>query len=137
MRRFSNHKSVDWTWAPDVKKKVERLVSGENYFWLKSSKIVCFRSYNSKTRATARIWGLSKIWQMALREEPKYIIEVIGERFDKLSLRDQNRVLIHELAHIPMNFSGALLPHRRRGKGSFYSKLRTMVDSFEKGKIGK
>ena len=33
-----------------------------------------------------------------------------------LNQDNQTRILIHELMHIPKNFSGALLPHRGRGK---------------------
>lgn len=51
---------------------------------------------------------------MVLKVKPHYIIEVISQRFDKLSTEDQDRTLIHELMHIPKTFSGALVAHRGR-----------------------
>ncbi len=72
------------------------------------------RGFGSTSRAIARIWSLPRPWQMALKIEPQYIIEVIAARFDKLSEDDKDRTLIHELMHIPKTFSGALVSHRGR-----------------------
>lgn len=80
------------------------------------NRIVCFRSFGSKSRAYARIWSLPHIWQMALNLKAHYCIEVLHERFGRLSKDEKVKVLIHELLHIPKNFSGALLPHRGRQK---------------------
>ena len=110
VRRSTNSKRVEWTNAPDVKKRAENLISSANLSWVKTKDIYFFRSNNSKTRAFARIWGLSRVWQMALEQKPSYIIEVVSERYDKLVEKQKDRVLLHELAHIPKNFSGALLP---------------------------
>jgi predicted metallopeptidase len=74
------------------------------------------RSYKATSRARARIWSFPKIWQMALKTPPHYVIEVLSHHFDRLSNDDKIRVLIHELMHIPKNFSGALVPHRGRHK---------------------
>ena len=49
---------------------------------------------------------------MALKLPPYYVIEVLSHHFDHLSDDDKTRVIIHELMHIPKNFSGALVPHR-------------------------
>ena len=81
-----------------------------------SENIVCMRSTGSKSRAIARIWGLPKIWQQALDLEPYYIVEVISEKYDKLSDEEKDKTLIHELMHIPKTFSGALVPHKCFGK---------------------
>lgn len=126
MRKSIKSKSVNWTKAQDIKRRLQKIISSLDYDWLNSSKIFCVRSKNSKTRAQARIWGLPRLWQMVLVQKPSYIIEVISEKFDRLSEKDKDEVLLHELAHIPKNASGALLPHRKRGKGNFKDKLKKM-----------
>lgn len=137
VRKYSKYSKIEWLDAPDVKKRVNHLISSielnhlNNNVPLKSSRIFCFRSNNAKTRAYARIWGFSKIWQKALDQNPAYIIEVISEKFDRLEQFEQDKVLLHELVHIPQNFSGALLPHRRRGRGSFHDKLKKLINAYE------
>lgn len=100
--------------APDIKKKVGLLIDRLKLDHVKKRNVYCIRSYDAKTRAYARIWGMAKIFQEVVGLEPNYIIEVISKRFDKLSERDQMKTLIHELMHIPKTFSGALLSHRGR-----------------------
>lgn len=97
--------------APDVKQRIAQIVSRLEMSHVDSSRIVCMRSRGSTSRAIARIWSLPKIWQKALNVKAHYIIEVVSERFDKLSVDDKDRTLIHELAHIPKTFSGAVLSH--------------------------
>ena len=133
MRKKRNAK-VEWGRAPDIKKRLEILVNELNLEWLKKSRIYCFRSKNSKTNASARIWGFPRIWQEALGEKPAYVIEVISEKFDKLGFAEQDKVLIHEIVHIPKNFSGSLIPHIRRGKRSFHNKVDILVAQYLKKK---
>ena len=102
--------------ASDIKKKVGLLVKKLEISHIDPKGIYCFRSFGSKSKARARIWSLPRIWQMALGIKPGYCIEVLSEKFDKLSNDDKTKVLIHELLHIPKTFSGALLPHRSRGR---------------------
>jgi len=133
--RFSKskkNKRIRWRPALDVAQKLQKIISSIENEKLKTTRIFCVRSSNAKTQAFARIWGLSRIWQEVLKQEPAYIIEVISEKFDKLSDKEKDRVLLHELAHIPRNVSGALLPHRSRGKGKFKDKLKRLIYSYEK-----
>lgn len=79
---------------------------------LKLSGIYAIRSRGSGSRGTiARCHGLSKIWQLALGINAVYLIEVITEKFDKMSREDQDKVLIHELLHIPLSFGGGFKHH--------------------------
>lgn len=119
---------IEWHKAPDIKKKIITLLEKTGVGLIDINSIYCYRSTGAKTRAIARIWGLAKLWQMTLNQKPSYIIEVISERFDKLSDHEKDKVLLHELAHIPKNFSGSLVPHIRRGKRSFRKKVDTLID---------
>lgn len=98
--------------APEIKSKIRLLVKNLNFTHIKLNRIHCIRSYDAKTRAYARIWGMAKLFKEVAGLEPHYIIEVNANRFDKLNEREQIKTLIHELLHIPKTFSGALLAHR-------------------------
>ncbi len=127
---------VIWEPAQDIHERIIDLTRTLNLPWLKTSRIFSYRSYNSSTRAYARIWGLSKIFQLALDLSPAYVIEVISEKFDRLPHHEQNKVLIHELVHIPKTFSGALAPHthRRRGRRGFEDRVHDLVNLFNSKK---
>lgn len=101
-------------WRKDNKlfQKLKSIIRKSDFSYIKPSQITFYRSFGSSSRAYARIWGLPRIWQQALVIKPHYIIEVISERFDKLSKVEQTKTLIHELLHIPKKFSGSLVPHR-------------------------
>lgn len=105
--------------APDIQKRISFLVEELDLKHIKAKNIICFRSSGSVARARARIWSMPTIWQLALSIEPHYCIEVISEKFDNQSLDDQERILIHELMHIPKSFSGALAPHRNHKHRTF------------------
>jgi predicted metallopeptidase len=107
---------MEWIKAKDIETKIRSIVKKLNLDYINQQKIICFRSFGSTSHARARIWSFPKVWQLALNLGPHYVIEVLSKHFDKLSPDDQARVLIHELLHIPKNFSGSLLPHRRRGR---------------------
>lgn len=121
---------MQWEHAPDVHERLQTLVQVLHIDSVDTRRIHCFRSINTTSRAIARIWGFSKIWQLALETEPAYCLEVVAERFDRLPPRERDKVLLHELAHIPKNFSGALLAHTH-AKGGFHDKLHTMIEAYE------
>lgn len=81
-----------------------------------TNRIIVLRSYGSTANAYARIWSMPKVWQIALDIKPFYVIEVLSEHFDKLPYNEKEKVIIHELMHIPSTFSGALLPHKFKSK---------------------
>jgi predicted metallopeptidase len=98
--------------APDIKKQIDILIEQLNFTYIIPQNIHCIRSLDAKTRAIARIWGMSRLFKEVAGLEPHYIIEVNTKRFDKLPPREKIKTLIHELMHIPKTFSGALLSHR-------------------------
>lgn len=100
--------------APEIKKQIELLVERLHFDHIKVKNVHCIRSFDAKTRAYARIWGMAKLFSEVAGIEPNYIIEVNAKKFDKLSEREKIKTLIHELMHIPQTFSGALLSHRGR-----------------------
>jgi predicted metallopeptidase len=126
--KSSKNQAIDWQPAPDIKKRVVVLLDSIENFNFSKNRIFCYRSTSAHTRAIARIWGFSKIWQLALNQEPAYVIEVIAEKFDHMTERQKDEVLLHEIAHIPNNFSGALVPHIRRGKRNFYTKVKKLIN---------
>jgi len=79
---------------------------------VKLDSVVCLRSFGSKSRGTiARCHALGKAMQLALGRRGFYVVEVINERFGKLSEEDKIKVLIHELMHIPKSFGGGFKHH--------------------------
>ncbi len=135
-RKSTKRTKFEWEAAPDIRKRTLELVTVLKMDTVLFERVFFFRSFGSKSRAYARTWGLPKLWQHALDVEPAYIIEVLSHYFDKLSVREQDKVILHELSHIPKNFSGALVPHTHRRKGSFHDKLDTLIEKyFESEKI--
>lgn len=99
--------------APDVKELVDEVIEKLDFSHILSKFVLCYRSKGSKSkRIIARIHGLGKIWQGALCHPTTYIIEVLSEQFDKLPIREKEKVIIHELLHIPKGFSGGFRPHK-------------------------
>jgi predicted metallopeptidase len=107
---------LEWEEATEVKEEIKHIVAVLDFSYIDHSRIFCYRTNGSKSRAYARIWAFPKIFQTALKMEPAYVIEVLAKYYDKLDNDKQKQVLIHELLHIPKNFSGALLPHRGRNR---------------------
>lgn len=126
-KRGQRSSGVDWQVATDIENRTNKLIKDLELEWLSYGRIFYYRSTGSTARAYARTWGLPRLWQTVLTVEPAYIVEVISEHFDKLSQRQQDEIILHELSHIPRNFSGALTPHTKRGHNNFRDKLRQMI----------
>ena len=103
---------MEFNLASDIQSRLKDIISRLDLPHIDPDRIVCFRSHGSTSRAQARIWSLPRIWQTALKVKAHYCIEILSEKFDHLKEDDKTKVLIHELLHIPKNFSGALLSHR-------------------------
>ncbi len=107
---------MDWIEAPEIKQDIQHILDTIDLSYVEVDKITCYRTTGSTSRSYARIWSFPKIFQHALDLEPHYVIEVLSKYYDPLPRDEQMKVLIHELLHIPKNFSGALLPHKTRSR---------------------
>lgn len=103
---------IKYELASDINTRIFDIAKTLGMDHIKLSGIYSVRSYGTGSRGTiARCHAMGKIWQLALGINPVYIIEVINERFDKLNSEDQDKVLIHELMHIPLSFGGGFKHH--------------------------
>ncbi|MBS3052086.1 MAG: metallopeptidase [Candidatus Aenigmarchaeota archaeon] len=117
--------------ANDIKGRLNNLVGILQMGHVDIQRIFCIRSYESKSKALARIWSFPKIWQSALNMKAHYVIEVISNKFDKLSKEEQDKTLIHELMHIPKSFGGGLVPHKSFGKHIDDKKIEEMYKIYK------
>jgi predicted metallopeptidase len=116
--------------ASDVKALAERIVSQLDFYYVDLKGIYCFRSSGSKSRRTvARVHSLEKLWQKALNKSPSYLIEVISERYDRLNQDEKEKVIIHELLHIPKGFGGGFRPHKGNITNKKIESLHTRLKS--------
>jgi len=98
--------------AEDIKKEALNIIEKLNMNHIDLNSVFFFRSQGSKSRGTiARCHALGKLMQKALQRKAAYIIEVISERFDKMSEEDKTKTIIHELMHIPKSFGGGFKHH--------------------------
>ena len=96
----------------DVKDIAVSIIDKLGFHHIDTNRIYFFRSRGSRARFTrARIHGLAKVWNQALQSPPRYLVEVISEAFDDLSTHEKEKVIIHELLHIPGGFSGGFVNH--------------------------
>src|SRR5579885_2184616 len=101
--------------APDVQEAASRIVKLLNLDHIDLNRIHFYRSRGSRARRVqARIHGMERIWSEALQIKPAYVIEVLSEEFDMLDREERDKVIIHELLHIPKGFGGGLVPHKNR-----------------------
>jgi len=104
---------IEYVEAPDVKKLADEIVEAVGLYHVVPQFVYCVRSNGSTSKRTiARIHGFGKIWQETLHFPASYVIEVISERYDRLSEEDKEKVIIHELLHIPAGFAGGFRPHK-------------------------
>jgi len=105
---------MEWHPASDVHARLRRIARALGLRYVDPARIRCVRVEGSRANALARIWGLPPVFQDALGLEPRYVIEFMAPAFDRLGRREQDRVIIHELLHIPRTFSGGIRPERSR-----------------------
>lgn len=106
--------------ASDVKLLTDQLIQELGFGHIPTDRVICIRSVGSESRSViARVHSFPKVWQKGLGMKSHYAIEVISERFDDLSSTEQEKVIIHELLHIPKSFGGGFRHH-----GDWVSKRR-------------
>jgi len=99
--------------ATDVKLVTDHLIQALGFVHIPKDRVICVRSVGSKSRnVIARVHSFPKVWQRGLGMKSHYAIEVISERFDDLSATEREKVIIHELLHIPKGFGGGFRHHR-------------------------
>ena len=104
---------ISYEKAPDVQAIAEQIIRVLTLTHIDQSRLHFYRSKGSRSRRVqARIHGMGRIWFDALAMQPRYIIEVISEEYDRLATPEKEKVVIHELMHIPSKFSGGFVPHK-------------------------
>jgi len=99
--------------ASDVGLLTDQLIQTLGFAYIPKDRVICLRSVGSKSRGViARVHSFPKVWQKSLGLKAHYTIEVISERFDDLSTTQKEKVIIHELLHIPKSFGGGFRHHR-------------------------
>lgn len=132
-RQKSKASKLEWEEANDIRKQALEIVKTLDFSHINAERIFFFRTSGSKSRAYARTWPFPKIFQRALGIEPAYVIEVLSEYFDKLDEDNQKKVIIHELLHIPKNFSGSLIPHIGRNR-NLHRQANFFFEQYKKSK---
>jgi len=103
---------LEYSYAEDVRLLAESIIETLGLNHIDRSRLGFVRSRGSKSRRiAARIHALGKVWEAGFNIKPRYLIEVIAERYDRLT--QQEKVIIHELLHIPKKFGGGVVPHGR------------------------
>jgi predicted metallopeptidase len=104
---------INYSEASDVKTLADEIAESLEFFHVVPQYVFCLRSKGSASKRTiARIHGLGKVWQETLNLPPSYVIEVISERYDRLSEEGKEKTIIHELLHVPKAFAGGFRPHK-------------------------
>ena len=117
--------------APDVERRIHMIAEKTGMRHLQLSRLKILRSKGSTGRSIARCHALSKPLQLGIGIDAHYVIEIISEKFDRLSEEDQTKTLIHELLHIPKNFGGGFRYHDyvcKKNITAIYKKLQANMN---------
>ena len=97
--------------ASDIREGMVEIVKALEMEHIDLERVECLRSFGSSTRRTiARCHTIGKLMQKAMKTKAFYAIEFL-EIFDKMSREEQDKVIIHELLHIPRTFGGGFRQH--------------------------
>lgn len=102
---------MKYEYAPDLQQRMIHIVQTLGMDHIKIDRVKCFRSKGSSTKRTiARCHALGKLMQKSIGVPAHYAIEFL-ELFEKMSRKDQDKTIIHELMHIPKTFGGGFRHH--------------------------
>jgi len=105
--------AIKYFYADELKEIAREIIERLKWFHIDLENVSFIRSFGSSSRGTiARCHALGKAMQIGMgRKKGFYLIEVISERFDKMSDDDKTKTIIHELMHIPKSFGGGFIHH--------------------------
>ena len=102
---------MKYDYAPDLKIRLTEIVNRLQMNHVDINRVECLRSFGSSTKRTiARCHTIGKVMQKGMKTGAFYTIEFL-EKFDKLRRDEQDKVIIHELLHIPKTFGGGFRQH--------------------------
>lgn len=104
---------MKYEYAGDLQERMVEIVAllSAEMAHIDLDRVKCFRSYGSSTKRTiARCHTIGKLMQKAMGVKAHYAIEFL-EKFDKMSRKEQDKTIIHELMHIPKAFGGGFRNH--------------------------
>ncbi len=102
---------MKYEFAEDLQTRMEEIAKLLGMNHVDVERVKCFRGYGSSTRRTiARCHTIGKLMQKAIGVKAHYAIEFL-DAFEKLSRKEQDKTIIHELMHIPKTFGGGFRQH--------------------------
>jgi predicted metallopeptidase len=102
---------MKYEFAADLQERMQKIVAALTMEHIDLERVKCFRSYGSSTKRTlARCHTIGKLMQKSMGVKAHYAIEFL-EKFEKLPRAEQDKVIIHELLHIPKTFGGGFRQH--------------------------
>ena len=122
--------------AQDLQERMLDIVRTLEMSHIDTNRVLCLRSFGSSTKRTiARCHALGKVMQKAMNTQAFYTIEFL-ERFSKMSKKEQDKVIIHELMHIPKTFGGGFRHHDfvcDKNVDLMYNKFESLKIKFQSG----
>ena len=102
---------MNYEYAPDLQQRMTEIVQALALEHIDLARVKCFRSSGSSTKRTiARCHTVGKLMQKAMNMPAHYAIEFL-ELFERMPQKEQDKVIIHELMHIPKTFGGGFRQH--------------------------
>ena len=102
---------MKYEYAPDLQDRMKEIVRILAMDHIDVSRVECLRSFGSSTKRTlARCHTIGKVMQKAMKIPAFYAIEFL-ELFERMPREEQDKVIIHELLHIPKTFGGGFRQH--------------------------